>query len=124
MAGGVNVPDSVRQTWPEPNYENPETRGWGFPVFLIILLVIAIAVYTARMWARLRIARNAGWDDWLMSIAMLSVVGATISVLLGIISSIAMNLGSYLTIYRSPYIWLPMARLGPNTQNSIHCTTC
>ncbi|KAF2741723.1 hypothetical protein M011DRAFT_318559 [Sporormia fimetaria CBS 119925] len=83
-AGGLHPPPSVVLSWPRPNHVNPETRGSAAPYTLIILLVLTLIVYTARMWARLVVAKNAGLDDALMSVAMILVVGSTIAVVLGI----------------------------------------
>ncbi|KAH7067848.1 hypothetical protein FB567DRAFT_411952, partial [Paraphoma chrysanthemicola] len=83
-AGGLYPPKSVTGTWPKANHVDPVTRGWVVPIFLIASLVFTFAVYCARMWARLRVAKNAGLDDLLISIAMVLVVGSTIAVILGI----------------------------------------
>ncbi|KAH7357490.1 hypothetical protein BKA66DRAFT_500989, partial [Pyrenochaeta sp. MPI-SDFR-AT-0127] len=83
-SGGLYPPSSVINSWPRPNHTNPETRGWATPVILIALLLFTVIIYSARMWARLMVAKNAGLDDLLISIAMILVVGSTISVILGI----------------------------------------
>lgn len=83
--GGLHPPVSVLVSWPAPNHVNPETRGPGASYALIVLLALTFIVYTARMWARLIVARNAGLDDSLMSIAMILVIGSTIAVVLGTI---------------------------------------
>ena len=70
-------------SWPKPNYVDPEERGWGAPIVLLVMLGITFLVYTARMWARLVLAKNAGLDDLLMSIAMVPLLGLTISAVLG-----------------------------------------
>ena len=113
--GGLHTPPEVLLGWPRPNYVNPETRGMGGPVFLGILMGIALLVYLARMWARLIVAKNAGWDDILISCAMLPLIGLTVATVLGkhcIPSSAAtlVNLLSY------DCLWLPMAYMGPNHQ--------
>ena len=82
-AGGLHPPGHVLLSWPAPNYNNPETRGWEAPIILIIMLVATIGVYVARMWARLVVAKNHGWDDIIMSFAMLPVIGLTVSAVLG-----------------------------------------
>ncbi|KAF2120322.1 hypothetical protein BDV96DRAFT_567058 [Lophiotrema nucula] len=83
-AGGLIPPSSVLTQWPAPNYVDPETRSWAAPVVCIVFLALAFGVYVLRMWARLVIAKNAGLDDWLMSAAMIPLVGSTIAVVLGI----------------------------------------
>lgn len=81
--GGVNPPPEVLLSWPRPNYINPETHDWSGTIVVIAFLGLAIAVYTARIWARLVLAKNAGLDDLIMSIAIIPLIGATISVVLG-----------------------------------------
>lgn len=82
-AGGLYPPSSVIASWPAPNYVNPETRTWAGPIVLIVIASITTAVYVARMWARLFIAKNAGLDDLLMTVAMLPLWGLTVSTVLG-----------------------------------------
>lgn len=81
--GGLHPPLEILLNWPIPNDVDPEQRGWGAPIALIVLLCITILVFVARMWARLKIAKNAGMDDILMGIALLPLLGLTISVILG-----------------------------------------
>lgn len=81
--GGLDPPSSVILSWPAPNYVNPEAHDWTGTVVVIIFLVLTFAVFVARIWARLRLAKNAGLDDLLMSVAMIPLVGATVSVVLG-----------------------------------------
>jgi hypothetical protein len=81
--GGVHPPPEVMLAWPKPNYINPEERGWEGPIVLLIALGITFLIYVARIWARLAVAKSAGLDDLLMSIAMLPVLGLTISAVLG-----------------------------------------
>ncbi|KAF1364417.1 hypothetical protein EJ07DRAFT_100167 [Lizonia empirigonia] len=82
--GGLNPPADVRLGWPKPNYINPEHRGWDSSIVLLVVMGITFLVYIARMWARLGFEKNAGWDDTLMSIAMVPLLGLTISVVLAI----------------------------------------
>jgi len=81
--GGLHPPPEVLLSWPNPNYVDPQERGWEAPVILAIVLGITFLVYTARMWARLVISKNAGMDDLLMSVAMIPLFGLTISAILG-----------------------------------------
>lgn len=81
--GGLNPPADVLLGWPKPNYINPEDRGWDSSIVLLVVMGITFFVYIARMWARLGFGKNAGWDDTLMSIAMVPLLGLTISVVLG-----------------------------------------
>jgi hypothetical protein len=82
-AGGLHPPPDVLLSWPKPNYVDPEERGWGPPIVLLVFLGITFLVYCARMWARLAISKNIGFDDILVSIAMLPLFGLTISTVLG-----------------------------------------
>jgi hypothetical protein len=81
--GGVHPPPEVLLSWPVPNYVNPEDRGWDSSIILMVVLGITFVIYTVRMWARLVVAKNAGLDDILMSVAMLPAFGLTISAVLG-----------------------------------------
>ena len=81
--GGLHAPPEVLLAWPKPNYVNPETRGWGGAIFCAIMMGIATVVYIARMWARVVVSKNTGWDDILISISMLPLLGLTITTVLG-----------------------------------------
>ncbi|KAF1927175.1 uncharacterized protein M421DRAFT_394215 [Didymella exigua CBS 183.55] len=80
--GGLHPPSEVMLSWPQPNYINPEDRGWSSSIVLVVFLGITFLVYAARMWARLGLGKNHGLDDTIMSIAMLPLFGLTISVVL------------------------------------------
>lgn len=60
----------VKASWPEPNYENPEYQGPQLLVVGIILLILSTAVVVLRIWVRLFMKNTAGWDDWLMVLAV------------------------------------------------------
>jgi hypothetical protein len=81
--GGLHPPPEVLLAWPRPNYVNPEDRGWASSIALLVVLGITFFVYIARVWARLGIGKNAGLDDILMSLAMIPLIGLTISAVLG-----------------------------------------
>lgn len=81
--GGLYPPPKVLLSWPAPNYVDPEERGWGSSVVLLIFLGIAFLFYVARIWARLGQGKTYGLDDTIMSMAMLPLFGLTISVVLG-----------------------------------------
>ncbi|KAF2642029.1 hypothetical protein P280DRAFT_290946 [Massarina eburnea CBS 473.64] len=81
--GGVYPPPEVISSWPQPNYVDPETHDWAGTIVSIVFLCIAVAVFTARMWSRLGIAKNAGLDDLLITIAMLPLIGTTLATVLG-----------------------------------------
>ncbi|KAH9870066.1 hypothetical protein J1614_006988, partial [Plenodomus biglobosus] len=79
-SGGLHPPAEVIKSWPLPNHENPDERGWEAPIALAIVLGITITVYAARIWARVVISKSAGLDG----LAMLPLIGLTISAILAI----------------------------------------
>jgi hypothetical protein len=81
--GGLHPPPDVLRNWPPPNYVNPENRGWGGSILILVALGITFLVYVARIWARIGIGKNFGLDDTLISIAMLPLFGLVISSVLG-----------------------------------------
>lgn len=62
--------DDNNHTWPAPNYVDPEQRGWSAPACLIALVIVTFAIFGARLWARFRITRTPGLDDWLIIASM------------------------------------------------------
>lgn len=62
--GGLHPPVEVIASWPKPNHIDPEERGWGAPIALVIVLAITFLVYSARIWARLVISKSAGLDGY------------------------------------------------------------
>jgi hypothetical protein len=111
-AGGVRPPPEVLLSWPRPNYINPEERGWEAPIILMIVLGITFLIFVARMWARLVISKSAGLDDVLVGLAMLPVLGLTISAVLGMSNTTL--IASLLTLHSYKSLRLPMACLGPD----------
>jgi hypothetical protein len=72
MPGGVHPPPSVIASWPKPNFVNPVTQDWTVAAILLMFLSVTFLIVCARFWARLVIAKNAGLDDILIAIAMVS----------------------------------------------------
>ena len=68
-------PLEVIESWPAPNYVDPETRGQSVLVVNITLLVLCLIVLAARLWSRLVIIRAPGLDDLLITIAIVSSPG-------------------------------------------------
>lgn len=66
-------PPEVINSWPAPNYVDPETRGQSLLVVNITLLSLCIIALAARLWSRLVILRSPGLDDVLITIAMVSL---------------------------------------------------
>jgi hypothetical protein len=58
------------ETWPKPNFINPETREWVVIGVEAPLTFIAALFVAARFYTRTIIKRVLGWDDWLMLAAM------------------------------------------------------
>lgn len=81
--GGLHPTSEVVLNWPKPNYINPEDRGWRSSIALLVVLGTTFMVYIARMWARLCVAKNAGLDDIIMSVAIIPLFGLTVSTVLG-----------------------------------------
>lgn len=75
MPGGINVPLDVLLAWPAPNYNNPVTQSKYVLIFSCIIGPISIALLCARLWVRMQMQHNAGWDDWLMLAAAVSTSG-------------------------------------------------
>ena len=107
--GGLHPPSEVLRSWPKPNYVDPEDRGWSSSIVLLVFLGITFLVYTARIWARLGLAKNAGLDDLLMSIAIIPLFGLTISAILG--ESIAPYRVHSQRSTSHENIWFPMGRM-------------
>lgn len=65
-----NASAEVVASWPKPNYENPEYQGPQLLIVGIILLALSTVVVVLRIWVRLFMKNTAGWDDWLMVLAV------------------------------------------------------
>jgi hypothetical protein len=112
--GGVHPPPEVLLSWPNPNFVNPEERGWEAPIVLIVMMVITSIIFIARLWARFMVAKNLGLDDILMGIAMLPVLGLTVSAILGTLGMLFSVLSDLIYAISCPATRISMARLGPN----------
>ena len=73
MPGGINVPLNVIASWPAPNYKDPVTQPKYVLIFSFVIGPISIVLLCARLWVRIRMQHNAGWDDWLMLAAAVSM---------------------------------------------------
>jgi hypothetical protein len=60
------------ETWPKPNYINPETRGNSVIIIHSILYTLVVVVVGLRIFTRARISRCFGADDTFILIAMAS----------------------------------------------------
>lgn len=70
MPGGFHPPPSVIESWPEPNYVDPETKGKELLVISLILTILAIVFVGARLLVRGRIKKQLGWDDGLLALSL------------------------------------------------------
>jgi hypothetical protein len=61
---------AVVASWPKPNYENPKYQGPQLLIVGIVLLILSTVIVLLRIWVRLFMKNNAGWDDWLMVLAI------------------------------------------------------
>ncbi|KAI1337741.1 integral membrane protein [Xylariaceae sp. FL0016] len=73
----------VLQSWPKPNYVDPETRGPVGKIVGSILITLATAILAIRLYARKKITRGFGLDDTLIFCAY---VPATVFVISGLIA--------------------------------------
>ncbi|GAB7364898.1 hypothetical protein MBLNU230_g5689t1 [Neophaeotheca triangularis] len=76
MPGNIaSIPESVIAQWPEPNYEDPETRTWlpALAVMMLFLSTVFVAIRMSLRWKK--IGGNFGLDDaflipaWLCAVA-------------------------------------------------------
>lgn len=68
---------AVIQSWPKPNYINPETRGPALTIVNIIFIILVFLIVGLRYYTRLRITRSFGTDDIVIGLSVVSwqVVG-------------------------------------------------
>ncbi|KAH7371401.1 hypothetical protein BKA66DRAFT_469728 [Pyrenochaeta sp. MPI-SDFR-AT-0127] len=76
--------DGAHHTWPAPNFVNPEVRDWAAPASIIALFIFTFGIFCARLWARFRITRTPGVDDWLIIASMPALLGLTIATVLAL----------------------------------------
>lgn len=66
----MQIPDvSILNTWPVPNYTNPETRGPVAVIVVSVLLFLVIVLLAVRIYTRLIISKGFGLDDILILLA-------------------------------------------------------
>jgi hypothetical protein len=63
MPGGLHPTLAVLAEWPTTPSLHPVTRGWGLPVLIIVLYILAALAVGGRMVARFVYLRNGGIDD-------------------------------------------------------------
>ncbi|TGO74759.1 hypothetical protein BELL_0258g00080 [Botrytis elliptica] len=68
-------PAWVIAAWPEPNYVDPETHGWGNVILNIVLYVVLCCFISLRIWTRTRLRASFGADDMMILFAMIPTTG-------------------------------------------------
>jgi hypothetical protein len=73
MGGGPHPPPEVFFSW-KPNYVNPERRGQTeIVVQEALLLSLCVITVALRIYTRKFLAKNFGWDDALIILALVCV---------------------------------------------------
>jgi len=72
MTAMRNIPDAVKDSWPAPNYVNPQVRGPGGTIMIAVLLAVVLIVVTLRLYVRVRMKPWLGYDDMLIFFAAVS----------------------------------------------------
>lgn len=62
-------PVSVLNSWPTPNFINPETRGPEEIITVSVLLALVTIILCIRVYTRLWVSNGFGLDDVLILIA-------------------------------------------------------
>lgn len=65
-------PPAVLAKFPRPNYVNPETKGASLLITNVVMLSVSLVVVGIRIYTRLFISRNFGWDDFFILLAFVS----------------------------------------------------
>jgi len=65
-------PADILQKWPNPNYDNPETRGHALVVVNSIFIGLVIITVGLRLYTRIYIKRWFGIDDVFILLALVS----------------------------------------------------
>ena len=69
MPGGFDPPQQVIDSWPEPNFTNPDSHKTELTAGIITVTVASTIVLLLRLYSRLIVVRNAGLDDALIVFA-------------------------------------------------------
>lgn len=74
MGGGLTIPPDLLAEWATNREKFPygERRKPYLIILISILFALTIVVVAARLWARCKIRRNAGLDDFLIVAALVS----------------------------------------------------
>ncbi|KAE9969593.1 hypothetical protein BLS_005312 [Venturia inaequalis] len=77
------LPLSILETWPIPNYVNPDTRGNALIILNSIFLAFMTVILGLRLYTRLVVKRWFGWDDVFIISAYTCTVLTNVAVALG-----------------------------------------
>ncbi|KAI4146456.1 MAG: hypothetical protein L6R39_003453 [Caloplaca ligustica] len=66
----------IIQSWPKPNYVNPETRGPALTVVNIVFIILVVLVAALRFYTRIKITHSFGTDDWVIAASLVVVLVA------------------------------------------------
>ena len=59
-------PLEVLQSWPKPNYENPDRQAYFMAPLTIVMMVTCAIVVSLRLYVRAFILKAFKADDWLI----------------------------------------------------------
>jgi hypothetical protein len=76
------IPLSVYREWPNPDYEDPPTRGNALLIVNIIFLTLVTLSIAIRLWSRFKVKYQSGVDDVMIILAYVFTIGMTAVVLL------------------------------------------
>lgn len=77
-------PLEVLQSWPKPNFVNPQTRGNELIILTVILFPIAIGMVGLRTFTRLRISKSFGADDIVLLVSAPPTIAIAILTVLAV----------------------------------------
>ncbi|OBT60383.1 hypothetical protein VE03_10896 [Pseudogymnoascus sp. 23342-1-I1] len=78
-------PLDVVETWPKPNYIDPDRRGHASLIVQCILVFLATVIVSIRLYARVAITKaRVGIDDVIIIISLIFAIGLSGSVILAI----------------------------------------
>jgi hypothetical protein len=81
MPGGLHPTLAVLAEWPSTPSPHPVTRGWGLPVLIIVLYILAALSVAGRGVARFAYMRNAGLDDVFIILSFVSLLSLCLTVI-------------------------------------------
>ncbi|KAL8730098.1 MAG: hypothetical protein Q9166_004297 [cf. Caloplaca sp. 2 TL-2023] len=61
---------AIIDSWPKPNFVNPETRGPALTVVNIVFIILVFLVVGLRYYTRIRITKSFGLDDWVIGASL------------------------------------------------------